>query len=314
MAAEVIFTDPKTLVKVSRNENTLENSVEYVVFLQKAVLDKIEKKGIPIYSRLQVINKTFQVPIGYSKVKSGINESKSLLIFFIKVMRTDELFTVQDTKMVTTFYPLFDYLQDAGYVADFSKVSMISGGRKSRFTKKLFYQPSRKHQHIMSCENGIEIFIEENSANRLQIIAAITADIEKISYAKFKEFKDSMQTHPFKYISDTFISERDYFKYIPSEQYFVLTTTNIAYENYPKYEQAIKMFAEEICDIAKRYYPVKAKAEPVAAAPSSNPKEAIEEQIEATKLALQYSQGMKPEEIESLNEYLSSLELTLKYI
>jgi hypothetical protein len=302
MKSTYLYKDPVTNLVLYKKPAAL--NVEYFVFLEKAILDGIFKKGIPVYSELQAYTRNNQI-IDPSKTdfkinKQGVNQTKTLLIPFVNL----ENRTGSDEVALEGFMPMFEYLKNAGYQSAYTG---RGGGKYSRFKKKGFYQPKGEHIEVMSCDNGLTFYAEKSIADKIGFSVAISDDIEKIEYRKFKEFKTRMMGTPFEYMGKIFMDTL-YFMYTPAEQYFYLQT-NIDYNDYASNEKEIKFFAEKICDLSKEFYPVKA-----AAAPVTNQRQAIEEQIEATKLSLQYSQYMSEEEVANLNEYLGTLELTLKYI
>lgn len=297
-----IYKDPVTNLVLYKKPAAL--NVEYLVFLEKAILDGIFKKGIPVYSELQAYTRNNQI-IDPSKTdfkinKQGVNQTKTLLIPFVnleKRMGSDEV-------ALKGFMPMFEYLKNAGYQSAFTG---RGGGKYSRFKKKGFYQPKGEHIEVMFCDNGLTFYAEKSVADKIGFSVAISDDIEKIEYSKFKEFKTRMMGTPFEYMGKIF-EDTLYFMYTPAKQYFYLQT-NIDFSDYAQNETAIKSFAETICDISKEFYPVK-----TGILPPATQKQAVEEQIEATKLSLQYSKYMSEEEVNNLKEYLSTLELTLKYI
>lgn len=302
MKAIYLYKDPVTNLVLYKKAATL--NVEYYVFLQKSILDDIYKKGIPVYSELQSYTRNNQI-IDPSKTdfkinKQGVNQTRTLLIPFVNLEKR----TGSDEVALEAFMPMFEYLKNAGYQSDYTG---RGGSKYSRFKKKGFYEPKGDHIEVMSCDNGLTFYAEKGAADKIGFSVAISDDIEKIEYSKFRDFKTKMMGTPFKHMGKIF-EDTLYFMYTPAEQYFYLQT-NIDYNDYAQNETAIKSFAEIICDLSKEFYPVKA-----AAASATNLKQTVEEQIEATKLSLQYSQYMSEEEVANLNEYLGNLELTLKYI
>lgn len=301
MRATYLYKDPITNLILYKK--VVGDTVEYYVFLEKGVLDDLQKKGIPVYSELKAYTRDGQI-IDPSKtssiiIKQGVNQSRSLLIPYVKFKMQSGV----DESALEGFMGMFEYLKNAGYVGTYSKASY----KGSRFKKKGFYEPKGDYKLVMSCDNGLLFYAEKGAANKIGFSVAISQDIEKIDYSRFKDFKVRMMGIPFSYFGKI-AEETYYFMYTPAEQYFYLQTS-IDYNDYDDYRTKIEMFAQDVCDLSKEYYPTKSTPAAVG-----NEKEAIQEQIEATKLALQYSQGMTEEEVSNLNEYLNSLELTLKYI
>lgn len=302
----IIYKDPKTNIRL--NKVILDSEIEYFLFLDKNVLNQIQKKGIPVYSELKNYMRD-NILIDPSTptlriVKQGVKQTKNFLMASVLIKKE---FLSTDAEVISKLYPMIKYLENAGYYIDPS-APMKRSGKSARFTKKAFYEPQGVYKEVIDCQNGIYFFAEENEDKNIRFIVAISKDIEKIPFPKFKEFKLKMTTTPFSYMGSIY-EEVGTFNYNAAQQYFSLDTQH-PYARYDDYKLTFQNLAENICEISKEYYSVKG-TEP--SEPKSH-KEKIEEQIEATQIAIQYSTGMSQEKIDELKEYLSTLELTLKYI
>lgn len=301
MKATYYYKDPVTkLILYKKIEG---DTVEFLVFLEKSVLDDLQKKGIPVYSELKSYTRNGQIidpsKTSYTIIKQGVNESKSLLIPFVKLkmkIGVDEVAT-------EAFMGMFEYLKNSGYVATDPKSSY----KGSRFKKKGFYQPEGEFVEVLSCENGITFFAE-NIRNQISFSLTISPDIEKISFGDFKEFKTKILMSQFS-LQGKLLASIFRFTYVPTGQYFSMQT-DIPYSDFERVRAEIENFAEKVCEFAKQYYPVKT----LVSTTEKTQREIVQEQIDATNLALNYSSSMTAEQITDLKEYIESLELILKYI
>jgi hypothetical protein len=303
MKATIIFKDSNTGITITKTKYG--TKVRYSMFLNTAKLDEITKRGIPVYSELKQFYRDNQI-IDSSTPSLGIESQgvmKTARYILFTVLFKDERIG-SDELIINTFSKINQYLKSHSYKDDFSSSST---SRYTKFKKKGFYQPEGEFIKVLSCENGVT-FYAENIAFQISFSLTISEDIDKISFGDFKEFKSAVMMSTFRLEGKIFESIYK-FTYVPSGQYFSMQT-DIPFSDYEKVKVQIENFAEKVCEYARKYYPVKS----VATTTEKSQREIVQEQIEATNTALQYSSSMSQEQIADLKEYIESLELILKYI
>jgi hypothetical protein len=303
MKSTIIYKDSNTGIAISKTKYG--TKVRYSMFLNSDSLNEIQKRGIPVYSELKQFYRDNQI-INSSTPSLGIESQgvmKTARYILFTVLLKDERFGA-DRIIIDTFSKIIQYLNSHSYKDNFSSSST---GRYSRFKKKGFYQPEGEFIEVLSCENGVT-FYAENIRNQISFSLTISENIDKISFGDFKEFKSKVMMSSFR-LEGKVLNSIFNFTYVPSGQYFSMQT-DIPFSDYEKVRVQIEDFAEKVCEYAKQYYPVKA----IATTPEKSQREIVQEQIEASNLALNYSSSMNQEQILDLKEYIESLELILKYI
>lgn len=156
-----------------------------------------------------------------------------------------------------------------------------SSGRAGRFVKKGFYSLATSVNGYLEHDfgNGIILYEEKGTDGNIKFVLAITEDVDRIDYAKFKDFVYDMQ------ITD--LAGRN-FHYQKGTQSFHLMTDY----NYESNVGTFGEFVERVKQIALKYYPKKTTIEP--------PSEPKEPQVEPQKQDPTENRRLIMEEISSL--------------
>lgn len=296
--SEIHSVDTKTNVKLYR-ENRENNYRVFYIFIPNKFLTEQESRGNNLASK--ILNHWVSTALNVLFVENPLTTKDYLILktkplFLLAHALYDERVVADLNKL---YQPIFDMLAESGYKDAYTGGKTSS--RYSRLKKKSYYVPEGEHELLKECGNGINIYIEKGETGELFMSIAIDEKITKIPYSDFKKFKDEITAIGLDYSNFIYRPEKQYFISKSLEKYSTYTSVKV-------FKNKIDYTVNQICEISEKYYPITGKQP----AGKEDERQNILEQIEATKITMQYTTNET--EKENLQEYLDALELTLNYI